>query len=67
MRERFRLLPSKEEREEKDASRRCAGANLVEYSLLALLIAVACIIGVQVLGEQVSVRFSTIASGFQDS
>jgi pilus assembly protein Flp/PilA len=39
------------------------GASLVEYALLVALIAIVCIIAVQVLGEQASTSFSKTGSG----
>ena len=39
------------------------GASLVEYGLLVALIAVICIAAVKLLGQNVSVGFSQIASG----
>ena len=38
------------------------GASLVEYALLVALIAVICIVGVRVLGQKASQRFSRSAS-----
>jgi pilus assembly protein Flp/PilA len=38
------------------------GASLVEYALLAALIAVLCIIAMRALGNKVSTQFSAIAS-----
>jgi pilus assembly protein Flp/PilA len=43
-------------------SRRQKGASLVEYALLVALIAVIAIAALQLLGRNVSSRFSTIAS-----
>ena len=40
------------------------GAAMVEYAFLVILIAVIAIVGVRVAGQQVSVAFSTVASGF---
>ena len=37
------------------------GASLVEYALLAALIAVLCIIAIRGLGNKISSQFSTIA------
>jgi pilus assembly protein Flp/PilA len=39
------------------------GASLVEYALLVALIAVVCIIAVQVLGKNASTSFSKTGSG----
>ena len=39
------------------------GASLVEYALLVALIAVVCLLAVQTLGKNASVKFSSIASG----
>lgn len=38
------------------------GASLVEYALLVALIAIACIVALQVLGQKASQRFSSIAT-----
>jgi pilus assembly protein Flp/PilA len=38
------------------------GASLVEYALLVALIAVVCIIGVQILGKNASTSFSSTGS-----
>lgn len=38
------------------------GASLVEYALLAALIAVVCIVAVRVIGRRASVQFSSIGS-----
>lgn len=43
------------------------GAGLVEYALVALLIAIVALIAVQSAGEEVSSQFSTIASGMTDA
>lgn len=40
------------------------GASLVEYALLIALIALVCIIAVQVLGTSASASFSKTAPGF---
>jgi len=40
-----------------------AGASMVEYALIAALIAVVCIAGVTFLGQQASSKFSLIGSG----
>ncbi len=39
------------------------GASLVEYALLVALIAVVCVIAVQVLGQKASSSFSSTGSG----
>lgn len=39
------------------------GASMVEYALLLALIAVVCILGITVIGQQASAKFSSIASG----
>ncbi|MCB0320060.1 MAG: hypothetical protein KDD60_03985 [Bdellovibrionales bacterium] len=39
------------------------GANLMEYALLATLIAVVSMIAIKVIGESVSVKISSVASG----
>ncbi|MFZ6002385.1 MAG: Flp family type IVb pilin [Actinomycetota bacterium] len=39
------------------------GASLVEYALLVALIAVVCVIAVQVLGQEASGSFSSTGSG----
>ncbi len=39
------------------------GASMVEYALIAVLIAIVCVAGVTVLGTQTSAKFSSIASG----
>jgi pilus assembly protein Flp/PilA len=39
------------------------GASLVEYALLVALIAVVCVVAVQVLGEKASSSFSSTGSG----
>lgn len=41
------------------------GASLVEYALLVVLIAVVCLIAIQVLGDQASTSFSRTGSGLQ--
>ena len=38
------------------------GASLVEYALLVALIAVVCLLAIQTLGKNASVKFSSIAS-----
>lgn len=40
-----------------------AGAAMIEYALVAMLIAVICVLGVTVLGNQTSTMFSSIGSG----
>ena len=49
----------KQSTEEKKSER---GASLVEYALLAALIAVLCIIAMRALGNKASTQFSAIAS-----
>jgi pilus assembly protein Flp/PilA len=39
------------------------GASMVEYALIAALIAIVCIAGVTVLGQNASSKFSAIGSG----
>ena len=39
-----------------------AGASMVEYALIAVLIAVVCIGGAAVMGQATSTKFSNIAS-----
>ena len=39
------------------------GASLVEYALLVALIAVVCVVAVQVLGQSTSESFSSTGSG----
>jgi pilus assembly protein Flp/PilA len=39
------------------------GASLVEYALLVALIAIVCVIAVQILGKQASTSFSETGSG----
>jgi pilus assembly protein Flp/PilA len=39
------------------------GASLVEYALLVALIAVVCVIAIQVLGQKASESFSSTGSG----
>lgn len=39
------------------------GASLVEYALLVALIAIVCVIAIQVLGTQASTSFSKTGSG----
>ena len=39
------------------------GASLVEYALLVALIAIVCVIAVQVLGKQASKSFSSTGDG----
>ena len=43
-------------------SKKQKGASLVEYALLAALIAVLCIIAMRALGNKASTQFSAIAS-----
>lgn len=43
-------------------SKKEKGASLVEYALLAALIAVLCIIAMRALGNKVSTQFSAISS-----
>ena len=40
------------------------GASLVEYALLVGLIAVVCVVAVQVLGQSTSTAFSSTGTGF---
>ena len=40
------------------------GASLIEYALLLALIAMVCFVAVTLLGQQVSSKFSKVASGF---
>jgi len=39
------------------------GASLVEYALLIALIAIVCVVAIQVLGTQTSTSFSNTGSG----
>ena len=39
------------------------GAAMVEYAFLVILIAIIAIVGVQIAGQEVSVAFSTVATG----
>lgn len=39
------------------------GASMLEYALIALLIAVACVTAAALLGQQTSLAFSRIGSG----
>lgn len=39
------------------------GASLVEYALLVALIAVVCVLAIEVLGQQASSSFSSTGSG----
>lgn len=39
------------------------GASLVEYALLVALIAIVCVVAIQVLGTQASTSFSSTGSG----
>ncbi len=41
------------------------GASLVEYALLVALIAVVCIVAVQILGTNASKKFSSVGSAIQ--
>ena len=41
-----------------------AGAAMVEYAFLVILIAIIAFVGVQIAGQQVSTAFSTVAEGF---
>jgi pilus assembly protein Flp/PilA len=43
------------------------GAALVEYALLLALIAVVCIVALQLLGDSASSKFSDIGSEIQDA
>jgi pilus assembly protein Flp/PilA len=43
------------------------GASLVEYALLVALIAVVCIVAIQLLGTNSSQKFSSIGSSIQSS
>jgi pilus assembly protein Flp/PilA len=47
------------------AERRERGASLVEYALLVALIALACIVGVALLGTSTSHKFSQVGSSLQ--
>ena len=38
------------------------GASLVEYALLVALIAVVCIVAIRVLGQNISSKFSDVAT-----
>ena len=40
------------------------GASLVEYALLVALIAIVCVVAVQVLGQSTSTAFSSTGTGF---
>jgi len=40
------------------------GASMVEYALLVILIAVICVVALQIAGRNVSGAFSTVANGF---
>lgn len=44
------------------ASKKQKGASLVEYALLAALIAVLCIIAIRGLGNKISTQFSVIST-----
>lgn len=52
------LASEQNENEEKQER----GASLVEYALLAALIAVVCIVAIRVIGQRASVQFSSIGS-----
>lgn len=41
------------------------GASMVEYALLAILIAIVALVGVELAGTEVSESYSEIASGLQ--
>ena len=43
------------------------GASMVEYAFLVILIAIIALVGVRIAGEQVSVAFSTVASGLANT
>ena len=44
-----------------------AGASMVEYALIAALIAIVCIGGITVLGQSASQKFSNIGSSLNSS
>ena len=44
-----------------------AGASMVEYALIAALIAIVCIGGITVLGQSASQKFSTIGSSLSSA
>ena len=44
-----------------------AGASMVEYALIAALIAIVCIGGITILGQNASQKFSTIGSSLSAS
>ena len=46
----------------KNNTKKQKGASLVEYALLAALIAVVCIVAIRAIGERASTQFSTIGS-----
>ena len=41
------------------------GASMVEYAFLVMLIAIICVIAVQIAGQEVSTVFSTVADGLE--
>lgn len=41
------------------------GASMVEYAFLVMLIAIICVVAVQIAGREVSTAFSTIATGLE--
>jgi pilus assembly protein Flp/PilA len=43
------------------------GASLVEYALLVALIAVVCIVAIQLLGRNASTKFSSVGSNIKAS
>jgi pilus assembly protein Flp/PilA len=47
---------------ERQGTEREEGATMVEYALMAALVAVVCIAAVSFLGQQVSSQFSRVAS-----
>ncbi len=55
------IAPQQKEEFSKDEK----GASLVEYALLVALIAVACIAGVTIFGQNVSLKFSSLSSATQ--
>ena len=44
-----------------------AGASMVEYALIAALIAIVCIAGITVLGQSASNKFSSIGSSLNST
>jgi len=44
-----------------------SGASMVEYALIAALIAIVCIGGITVLGRSASTKFSTIGSALSST